>query len=311
MSEWNDISTPRRFLPSFMWLAAFEAVARKGSVTDAAQELNLTQGAVSRQIQKLEAQIGVHLFERDKKRLQLTVAGAIYADDVRQGINMITNAGIKLHSNPDGGALDLSIIPAFGTYWLAPRLAAFLAECPGIEVSLSTRTRPFGFTKEPFHAAIHFGLDDWLGAQSLRLMDEEAVIVTAPSLLDAGQIDAGEHTAMDIQNLPLLHLESRPQAWRNWFVAQGLNYDALPGMKFDQFTTMIQAAVFGIGAAIVPKYLVKKELADGSLQALHAGQPSYIGSYYLVWPKRNNTYPPLVAFQSWIAKAALSDIGGI
>ena len=142
MLKWNEVSIPRRFLPPFVWLASFEAVARRGSVTEAAHELNLTQGAVSRHIQKLEQQIGVQLFERDKQRLHLTGAGKSYAEEVHQGISLITNAGVKLRTNPNGGALNLAVLPAFGTHWLAPRLADFIAQYPGVTVNFSTRTRP-------------------------------------------------------------------------------------------------------------------------------------------------------------------------
>ena len=296
MSKWNEVSIPRRFLPPFSWLASFEAVARCGSVTTAANELNLTQGAVSRHVQKLEKQIGVQLFGRDKQRLHLTGAGKSYAEEVRQGISLITNAGINLHTNPNGGALILAVLPAFGTHWLAPRLADFIAKCPGVTVNLSTRTRPFDFSNENFHAAIHFGLDDWPNVNSLCLMQEEVVAVAAPLIVKP----SAANDMNEILKMPLLHLQTRPTAWSRWFAQKDLDIKNITGIQFDQFATMIQAAVSGLGAAIVPKYLVENELRQGKLVGLGGSATSVIGSYFLVWPERSAHHPPVIAFQNWI-----------
>ncbi len=303
MTKWNEVSAPRRFLPPIAWLTAFETVARRGSVTEAAEELNLTQGAVSRQVQKLETQIGIELFLRDKQRLHLTAAGMAYAEDVRQGINQIANAGIKLRTNPKGGVLDLAVLPAFATHWLAPRLSEFVDEHPGVTLNLSTRTRPFDFSHEAFHAAIHFGGDDWPATQSLHLMQEEAIAIASPGLL--GEVRKPE----DILRLPLLHLETRADAWQQWFQQQGIVVDHVPGLQFDQFATMIQAVTFGLGAAIVPKYLISRELARGHLTAVNGVSPLTVGSYFLVWPERSATYPPVLAFKDWIGQQAKS--GGV
>jgi len=294
MSKQNELISSRRFLPSLTWLSAFEAVARRGSVTEAAQELSLTQGAVSRQIQKLESQIGVVLFERQKKRMHLTEKGSAYAVDIRVGIEKIVNASINLQVNPKGGPLNLAVLPAFGTYWLAPKLPDFLKGTQGVTINLSTRTTQFDFSHESIHAAIHFGKDDWPNAESLCLMKEEVIAVTSPELWDQEQL--GEKVA-DI-DLPLLHLDTRPMAWNSWLQSEGIHSTTERGFQFDQFAAMIQAAVSGLGAAIVPKYLVTQELLDGSLR--HFGSSTTLGSYYLVWPKRYETYPPLLEFRQWM-----------
>ncbi len=293
------MAPPRRFLPSLRWIAAFEAVARRGSVTDAAAELNLSQGAVSRQLQKLEDQIGLALFVRAKKRLILTPAGQTYASEVRDGMAKIANAAIKLHANPDGGTLDLAILPAFGTHWLAPRLPGFLAANPGVTINLATRTAPFDFARERFHAAIHFGRDNWPGAEALKLMDEEIVAVVAPSLVASEGIDG----PADLLRVPLLHLETRPRAWPRWLEAHGVNGVGIGGMGFDQFATMAKAAASGLGAALLPRFLAEGELARGTLVTLASARITSIGSYYLVWPTVHRAYPPLAALRKWIAQA--------
>lgn len=126
----------RRFLPSTALLAAFEATARTGSVTLAAKELSLTQSAVSRQIKLLEEQLEVELFTRERQSVRLTIAGNAYAREIREALRKISTASFNLRANPRGGTLNLAILPTFGTRWLAPRLPKFLAQNPGITVSV-------------------------------------------------------------------------------------------------------------------------------------------------------------------------------
>jgi len=287
----------RRFLPPLPWLAAFEAVARLGSVTAAAVELDLTQGAVSRQIQKLEARVGQSLFHRDHKRMALTPPGRAYASDIRQALSLIGNATLSLQSNPQGGLLNLAILPAFGTFWLAPRLPDFMAAHPGVTVNLTTRTAPFDMGSEGIHAAIHFGHRNWPGAGFLKLMEEESLAVIAPTLL-AGR-DA--ETAEDIAALPRLQLASRKGAWRRWFMSRGHKEPDQVMARFDQFATMIEAAKQGLGAALVPRFLIAEDLAAGRLVALPGNGPHVFGAYYLVWPEAQADYPPLAALRSWLS----------
>jgi DNA-binding transcriptional LysR family regulator len=266
-----------------------------GSVTDAAAELDLTQGAVSRQILKLEALLDLSLFQRDRKRLILTTAGTAYAHEIREAITRIANATVTLRSNPDGGAFDLAILPAFGTHWLAPRLPLFLSAHPGITLNLATRMAPFDFSQERFHAAIHFGSDNWPGAGFLRLMEEEVVPVMAPVLAQTIPLEPAE-----IATLPLLHLETRPKSWARWFAQNNIISPSSAGMEFDQFATMLKAATFGLGVALMPRYLVQQELRDGSLVTLPNAEMVNSGSYFLVWPETQSDYPPLRAFRNWL-----------
>lgn len=287
----------RRYLPSISWLTAFEAVARLNSVTDAAAELDLSQGAVSRMIQKLEEQLNVQLFLRIKKRLVLTPQGAAYANDIRSALSTIAHSSFSLATNPDGGTLELAILPAFGTHWLAPRLADFLAAHPGVSINLSTRIAPFDFAKERFHAAIHYGADDWSGSQSLKLMDEDTVPVMAPRLVSKAVSIEAEH----LETLPLLSLRTRPNDWANWFVAQGSGFHPTSRMEFDQFAAMRQAAISGAGAALMPRYLVENDLEEGRLCTVEDAVNSSQGAYYLVWPETLKDYPPLVKLRAWIS----------
>lgn len=271
-------------------LAAFEAVARLGSVTEAAAELSLTQSAVSRQIQRLEEQVETELFERQRKRLVLTAHGARYAEEIRAALNRINTATNALKANPDGGVLNLAILPTFGTHWLAPKLPAFFAACPGITLNMSTRLEPFDFAYESFHAAIHYGRKPWPGTESVQLLGEEMVAVAAPELATSG----------NPESLARLALQTRPYAWPEWAAANGWPNPGRPAMVFDQFATMLRAAQSGLGVALMPDYLVDVEIARGTLVELPGVSRVSMGSYLLVWPKEHRGAPALVAFRQWL-----------
>ncbi len=287
---------PRRFLPSISALLAFEAVARLGSATAAAQELALTQSAISRQLKTLEDQLDVALVARQGRQLTLTEAGQSYVCEVREILNKLARASVNLRTNPTGGSLNLAILPAFGMHWLAPRLRDFARAHPEVTVNLSTRFKPFAIQDSPFDAAIHFGHEDWPGVRYLPLMPETVVPVCAPDLLD-GPLD----DAKDMLSLSLLHLETRPKGWARWLAALDVEAEPPAGMVFDQFSTMAQAAIHGLGVALLPTFFAEPYLRDGQLILASAQTTQSIGSYYLVWPDGNEESPALTSFRKWLA----------
>ncbi len=293
---------PRRFLPSISMLMAFEAVARHESVTAAAKELSLSQGAVSRQIQSLESQIGVSLFNREKKRVRLSLAGESYSQEIRAALKRIADASLKVRANPDGGTLNLAIVPTFGTLWLAPRLPNFLSSNAGVTVNLSTRLVPFDFDTESMDAAIHFGDPSWTGDAHLELMNEVVIPACAPKLLEGGKLKSPEA----VLSLPRLQLGTRPNAWKHWMAQYGLESGHSSGMIFDQFATMSKAAVYGAGVALLPKFLIEKELEDGLLVTAYGGPTISEGCYYLTWPAERKNYMPLVRFREWLGQQVKS-----
>jgi len=289
---------PRRFLPSFSLLAAFEAAARTGSVTAAANELGLTQSAVSRQISALEKQLGVALFLRERQTIRLTIAGDTYAREVREALRRISNASLNLRANPSGGTLNLAILPFFGTRWLTPRIAHFLDAHPGMAVNLITRLEPFDFRFDTLDAAIHFGAARWPGAALTFLMDEEVLPACSPEF----RIRHNLETPADVLKAPLLHLNTRPDAWESWFTRNRIAFDALHGMLFDQFMPMVEAAAAGLGAALLPRFLITRELERGLLVPAVDAEKMETGQYYLAYPPDRATYPPLAAFRDWIVR---------
>jgi len=286
---------PRRFLPSISSLLALEAVDRLGSASAAAQELSLTQSAISRQLRSAEEQLGIDLVERSQMRLSLTPAARDFVQTARSSLQDLAQAALRLTANPAGGALNLSILPAFGMHWLAPRLNDFAQRHPEVTVNLGTRLKTFDFASEAFHAAIHFGRQDWAGVNYLTIMREEVLPVCAPDLAPDGygSLDA-------LRDAPLLHLETRADAWEQWFGAQGHPVSGLSGMLFDQFATMTQATIHGLGVALLPSFLIEDDLTAGRLRLAWDAPAISLGSYYLVWPKNSATPEPVKSFRNWL-----------
>lgn len=297
----------RRFLPPMSLLCAFEAAARHQSFTAAAAELHLTQSAVSRQIRALEERLGAVLFVRERQTVRLSAAGQAYAQEVRAVLQRLSSATLGLRTNPQGGSLNLAILPTFGTRWLAPRLPQFFSAHPGITLNLTTRLAQFDFQLEAVDAGIHFGLPHWPGAQLELLMNETVVPACSPALLAQHQFQRPE----DVLRAPLLHLASRPDAWQHWLAQQGSTAGDAPGMLFDQFATAAQAATAGVGVALLPKFLIARELERGELVCALPLLPELESAerYYLAWPTSRASYPPLQAFRSWIKAAAHDAVG--
>jgi LysR family transcriptional regulator, glycine cleavage system transcriptional activator len=291
---------PRRFLPSLSLLSAFEAAARTGSVTLAAKELNLTQSAVSRQIKALETHLEVELFIRERQTIRLTLAGEAYANEIREALRRISNASLNLRANPHGGSLNLAILPMFGTRWLAPRLGGFLSANPGITVNLVTRLSPFDFRFDTLDAAIHFGYPYWPGAELTFLTSERTVPACSPELKSRYDLTK----PADFLDVSLLHLTSRPDAWEKWFLANDTPFQRVHGMLFDQFATAAQAAVAGLGVALLPTFLIEEELKRGTLVAAIDLELESDQHYYLVNPVERASYAPLQAFHKWIVEEA-------
>ncbi len=295
-----SINNQRRLLPSTSMLAAFDAASRTGSFTTAAHELNLTQGAISKQINALEDQLGVVLFERLHQTITLTETGKAYARDIQSALDAIRSASLRAMTSPKGGVLNLAVLPTFGTRWLMPRLPSFLKENPNITINFATKTAPFDFRTEDLHAAIHYGTSDWPNTHSTYLMGEEVVPVCSPAFLKENSLE----NADDLATTALLHISSRSAAWPDWFKTHNLSEPESEGMYFEQFMTAAQAAVAGMGAVLLPKFLVQRELDRGELVLIFDQPQKSEYGYFLVTPPERSDYTPVVAFREWLLDQA-------
>ena len=292
----------RRKIPSTQALACFEAAARHESYTRAAQELSLTQSAVSRQITALEEFLGVALFRRTRHGVQLTARGLGYWHQVSrrlQGLERDT-LDVMARGGP-GGVLALAAVPTFATRWLIPRLPQLAQQHPEIEIHIETRTRPFLFGDTEFDAALYAGSAEqvarWPGTQAVHLLPEDVLPVCSPALLGGRR----QLTPAQIATLPLLQQSTRPMVWRQWFEAQQVaSAQAMAGPRYELFSMLAAAAAHGLGLALVPPMLVEAELARGELVLACRAPLRGERGYYLVTPVQDGGQPPVVAaFAAW------------
>ncbi len=287
----------RRFLPSTRSLLAFDAVMRLGSVTAAAHELDLTQSAVSRLVLGLEQQLGKDLFVRAQRRLTPTAAAIRYAQDVRRALDIVQRASMAVVANPEGGTLSLAVLPTFGTRWLGPRLGAFLSAHPGISVNMSARIESVDMAVEGFDAVIYYGESERPGLNGMKLFDERVTACVSSDFAKQHRPESLHHLA----DLPLLYLESRPQVWGDWFAGQGeVMPEGTGGMMMDQFSMMIQAAISGLGVALLPDYMAQIEISEGRLHPLFQQAVPVRSAYWLGWSKVASETAPITAFRSWL-----------
>ena len=293
----------RRKIPSTAALISFEAAARHESFTRAAEELSLTQGAICRQIASLEEFLSVELFRRSRRGVKLTEAGLSYSRRVATQLDAVERDTLSVMGQQGTNVIELAVVPTFGTQWLLPRLKDFQLKHPEVTVNLTNRTRPFLFADTEFDAAIYFGDADWSGTESHRLMGENPMPVCSPALLG----DRKQLTAQGIAELPLLQQTTRPYAWRQWFNSQQLNIPRdMTGPRYELFSMLAQAAMHDMGIALIPPFLIQRELAEKRLVVANRNALSSIKAYYLMIPDRKVESASLRAFRDWLVNQATS-----
>lgn len=287
----------RRKIPSNSALLAFEAAARHGSFARAAEELALTEGAISRQIGRLEAFLGVALFERVGNRVRLAPNGMRYALQVREILNRLERDSLYVMGQPtEGGTIDIAAIPTFATRWLIPRLKRFQNAHPNITVHITERMEPFILAGSGFDAAIHFEHPAWAGMHLHHLLEEVLVPVCSPALL----AEAGANTSLDA--LPRLHRRQNPNAWQLYAQEAGIELtNSAVGARYDLHSMLIAAAVAGLGVALVPRLYIEAELEQGSLVAPWPDSKAIAKNFCLVLPEPLElSEAPLQAFAKWM-----------
>lgn len=291
----------RNRIPNLGALQAFEATARLGSFSRAGEELALTHSAVYRQVAGLEERLGVQLFTRVRRRVALTEAGAEYAARVRHHLEQLEKDTFGLVSRSGmGRSLHIAVLPTVATTWLIPRLPEFAARHGDIAVSLSVRTLPFQFKDHPFDAAIYHAPQMWPHTRGMKLFDEgELLPVCLPALARRARKEG-------MAALTHLHMLSRPDAWRQWYREQGLEY--LPSMsagpRYELFTMTMAAVRAGMGVALAPRFLAQGELAEGRLRMPVGGGLAVPEAYYFGYPDNIQRSEALGAFEAWLASMA-------
>lgn len=292
----------RRKIPTTAALAVFESAARHRSFTLAAAEQAMTQSAVSRQVAALEAFLGVKLFRRTRRGVVLTDAGRRYGEQVGARLEEMERDTLALMaSRGQGGTLELAVVPTFATKWLLPRLGAFQRQHEGVLVNLTPRTRPFLFDGTPFDAAIHAGEAGWPGTDAHFLMRENLIAVASPELIAPRRVLKAD----ELGRMPLLQQSTRPHAWRHWFESAGVRSpNDMAGPRYELFSMLTEAAIHGLGAALIPRFMVEDELERGRLVEVVRHRYLSDRSYTLIHPQRHAEHPVFSVFRDWLVAEA-------
>lgn len=288
----------RSLVPDIANLQAFECAARHSNFTRAAEELSLTQSAISRQIRDLELQTGLLLFERVRQRVILSEAGARFLPEVRRLIAQSEQLMIRAVAAADKDeALSVATLPTFGSRWLMPRLPNFLTGRPSVALTIESRAEPFDFDEEGFDLAIHYGKPTWAKATSTFLCSEIVLPIASASLAR----DLETQSPADLIGAPLLHLTTRPRLWQQWFEANGASTDrGFRGNRFDQFSMMIGAVQANMGVALLPSYLIEDDIRAGTLVPVFDLPMATEFSYYVVLPENRQHNVVANAFKDWL-----------
>ena len=246
-------------LPHLPWLRCFEACARRRNFTLAGQEIGLTQAAVSQQIGALEKVLGVRLFKRDRRGVDLTAEGAAYLPHVQAAFATLSHSTQELFGERRGEAISLIAPASFAALWLAPRLKAFAASHPDLTLTVSTMHRPADYAEAGADLEIRFGMGHWPGFATHRLTSERLTPVCAPTAL------ADLEKGADWLALPLLTVRGAREMWRDWFALSGLRPVLRADLIFDTFTVALEAAKAGAGLLLGSRPLIDRALASGEV----------------------------------------------
>lgn len=290
----------RRLVPSTRALLVFDAVARHGGVTRAADELCLTHSAVSQQLRQLEDVTGVQLVQRGARGTALTAAGRHYHAQITGDLLRLESHTLEaMAARPDGARLMVGALPGLAERWLTPRLPQFLQRHPGCGIHLFVFPTHFYLQEPSFDLGVQYDDADWPGALRKPLMPERCIVVCAPQSRWRAAVAAG-----DFRQVPLLQLTSRLAAWEDWFNQAGTEARpplALSGHRFDLYTMILEAVRMDLGIGLLPTVLLEDELRLGRVVQAHPVIGQGPRGYSLFFsPKRPSEDRQIDAFADWL-----------
>lgn len=290
--------------PSLNALRAFEASARHLSFTEAARELNVTQGAVSRHVAALEMELGVKLFQRHHRAVELTPKGDIYFRALRDAFERIRDATASIFGASATPALRVKLPPTFAIRWIVPRLARLHALDRALDVQITTSHGPADFDREEIDVAIHSGDAPPPGVVAVRLMGETLTPVCSPDLLKRGR---ALRKPADLARHTLLCSLHRPDDWPAWLAAANVaGVDGNSGLKFENSSLAYQAAIDRLGVAMAQTALVADDIGAGRLVAPFRLRVPTRGAYFLIYPARSRGLDKVRRFETWLRKEAVA-----
>jgi LysR family transcriptional regulator, glycine cleavage system transcriptional activator len=301
----------RRSLLPLNAVRAFEAAARLGSFKDAASELAVTHGAVSRHIHLLEDWLGPPLlFKRLNRRVELTPTGVALLDEAGPAFDRLSLAAERHRArrgHAPAAVLRVNALATFSLRWLLPRLAQFRTRHPEIEVRLSTSNEPVDALSETYDVIIRGGPDTFYGFTCHPFLTERRLPVCSPSLLTASPLDE----VMDLRAHTFIHASTLPRVWPDWLAAAGApDLEAAASLTLDHFYLTIQAALDGLGVAMGPTALVADDIAAGRLIAPFPGVMLPTRGYHAYLPDAQAGDRTAIAFRNWLEERGRTDTAG-
>jgi LysR family glycine cleavage system transcriptional activator len=290
----------KRNLPPFASLRAFEAAARHESFKTAAEELLLTQSAVSHQIKTLEGYLGMALFERAGGRVSLTPKGEAYFHDICGALDRISNSTFRACGEAVDGPLFIGATAAFTSRWLMPRLANFRRACPGIELEIVANDAPLRFPNDGTDILIQYGSEPAPGFETEPFLATTRFPVCSAALIER---EGRPESPLDLAGKTLLRDEFG-DSWREWFVAAGCEPKAIQGPRMAHCELSLRAAKEGQGVALGYGALIEKELESGELVRLFEVETPRKVIYSLMYPTAQANRPRVSAFRNWIFEQA-------
>jgi len=287
----------KRRLPPLNPLRAFEAAARHMSFTRAAAEMNVTQGAISRQVRALEDFLGFELFERTPKGVEVTENGRIYVNALTEAFEQIARATDEIVTARTHTVLTIRGYTTFLVRWLMPLLPEFQVKYPNIEVRLVSGSDTVNFERDNIDIGIRYGLGRWKGLESDLLFFDALLPVCSPKLLDATKL---QHPR-DLARATLLHLNLRRDDWPDWLAAAGQeNLEPANSLYLEDLGIVYQCAVAGLGVAIGQLAYVRDDLMSSRLVAPFDLVLTRPKGYFLVCPKDRIDVTKIMTFRNWL-----------
>jgi LysR family transcriptional regulator, glycine cleavage system transcriptional activator len=288
-----------RRLPNLAALRAFEAAARHGNFSRAAEEVHVTHGAISHQVRALEDELGVALFHRNGKRIAITFEGEQFAEVVRRALSDIAGAAAALRASAGQQRLTVTALPSLASRWLGPRLGRFIDQHPQLEVMLQSSNQLTDFEREAVDVGLRFGRGHYPGLEVEKLMDDYFYPVTSPRF-NGGKLPKTPH---QLARLPLLRCELEP--WTPWFRAAGLDLlEPTGGLVFQDSSQLVRAAVEGHGIALARHVLAVDAIESGELVRLFDVAINCPQSYFFVCTAEAMRKPQVRAFREWVLSEA-------
>lgn len=292
----------RRRLPPLNWLRIFDAAARHMSFTGAAEELGVTQAAVSQQVKQLEDWLGAQLFKRLPRSLTLTDAGIAYLPQVRDALDRLGTATDQIFGHHGRRAVTLRAATTVAALWLAPRLASFRDSHPDIALRLTTLYAPVDFGQDGVDIEVRYGAGTWPGVKALKLFEEWFLPVCSPGYRVAAREPFG--SPADLQRHRLIHVLGEREDWGVYFQHLGLPAPAAAdGLQFDSLLIAIQACAAGGGVMLGTGPLIEGLLTEGRLVDLFGKRIPARHAHYLIVPDGGEAAPEIAAVVNFLKPA--------